>query len=113
MSAAAPTLVINRVPDDLQYLGRRRYGYRLNSKLLRAVDSDTDSSGLYYVLMDRPKHGHLENTEAKRYVRRRFTQEDLDEDRLLFIIESKTEATNDSFTFRLEDSRGNTLPNQK
>lgn len=109
----APTLVTNRMPDSLQYLGRRRYGYRLNNKLLRAVDADTGSGSLHYVLEDKPLHGHIENTVAKRFVRRRFTQRDLDEDSLLFIIDSKTTATNDSFTFRLEDSRGNSLDNQR
>lgn len=109
----APTLVTNQSPDTLQYFGRRRYGYRLNSKRLRAVDSDTDSSSLLYVMAERPRHGHIENTVAKRYVRRRFTQRDLDEDSLLFIIDPKTSATNDTFTFRVEDSRGNTLDDQR
>lgn len=109
----APTLVTNKSPDTLQYFGRRRYGYRLNSKRLRAVDSDTDSSSLLYVMSERPRHGHIENTVAKRYVRRRFTQRDLDEDSLLFIIDPKTAATNDTFTFRVEDSRGNTLDDQR
>nr|KAG5697393.1 hypothetical protein BaRGS_008819 [Batillaria attramentaria] len=109
----APTLVTNKEPFALQYFGRRRYGYRLNSKLLRAVDSDTDSGSLLYVIVKQAQHGHIENTVAKRYVRRRFTQRDLDEDSLLFIIDPKTEATNDTFTFRVEDSRGNTLDDQR
>ncbi|XP_076440206.1 LOW QUALITY PROTEIN: FRAS1-related extracellular matrix protein 1-like [Babylonia areolata] len=109
----APTLVTNKSPDTLQYFGRRRYGFRLNSKLLRVVDSDTDSGSLLYVMGERPRHGHIENTVAKRYVRRRFTQRDLDEDSLLFIIDPKTSATSDNFTFRVEDSRGNTLDDQR
>lgn len=109
----APTLVTKKVPDMLHYFGRRRYGFRLNSKLLRAVDSDTDSGSLLYVITDRPRHGHLENTIAKRFVRQRYTQRDLDEDSLVFIIDPKSEATNDSFTFRVEDSRGNNLEDQR
>ena len=90
-----------------------RFGFEMNSHVLKAVDSDTTNSQLVYVIKQRPKHGHLENSEAKRFVRRRFTQRDLDENSLQFIIDEKDRETNDSFTFRIEDSRGNVLDGQK
>ena len=90
-----------------------RYGFELNSRILKAVDSDTTNTHLVYVIELRPKHGHIENMEAKRFVRRRFTQRDLDENSLRYVIDEKDRETNDSFTFRIEDNRGNKLDGQR
>lgn len=109
----APKLVVNKSPDTLEYLGRGRYGFILSNKNLRAEDSDTDPSQLMYILMERPKHGHLENVVSKRFVRRRFTQRDLDEVALWYVVEDNDGATNDSFAFRVEDIRGNLLDRKK
>lgn len=109
----APKLITNKHPDVLEVFEDGRYGFQLNSYVLKAVDSDTMNTNLVYVIEQRPKHGRLENSQAKRYVRRRFTQRDLDENALQFIIDMKDKETNDSFTFKIEDSRGNTLGNQR
>ncbi|XP_050400427.2 FRAS1-related extracellular matrix protein 1 [Patella vulgata] len=107
-----PTMIVNKHPEFLEHFGKQKYGYKLNSKVLRAVDSDTRSSNLIYTMVKKPKHGHIQNTEAKRFVRRRFTQKDLDEDSLIYIVNKDVTSTNDSFTFRVEDNRGNELNNQ-
>ncbi|XP_045159464.2 FRAS1-related extracellular matrix protein 1-like [Mercenaria mercenaria] len=109
----APKLITNQHPEVLEVFEDGRYGFHLNNNVLKAVDSDTMNTNLVYVIEQRPKHGHLENSEAKRYVRRRFTQRDLDENALQFIIDMKDKDTNDSFTFKIEDSRGNSLNNQR
>ncbi|CAL1546388.1 unnamed protein product [Lymnaea stagnalis] len=108
----APRLVVNKSPDLLQHLGQQRYGYKLTNKMLRAVDSDSDSASLHYVMTTRPKYGHLENTLAKRYVRRKFTQKDVDDGSLVYIVDHQAEHFADSFSFRIEDVRGNMLDDQ-
>lgn len=72
----------------------------------------TLSASLFYVMTTKPKHGHLENTQAKRYVRRRFTQKDIDDGSLVYIVDDQADHYSDSFGFRVEDSRANTLDNQ-
>ena len=109
----APKLHTMVHPATLEEFDDGRYGFELNSHVLKAVDSDTTNTHLVYVIEQKPKNGHLENSEAKRYVRRRFTQRDLDENALQFIIDMKGRGTNDSFTFRIEDNRGNSLNNQR
>ncbi|XP_013072951.2 FRAS1-related extracellular matrix protein 1-like isoform X1 [Biomphalaria glabrata] len=108
----APRLVVNKSPDLLQHLGRQRYGYKLTTKMLRAVDTDSDSASLHYVMTTLPKYGHLENTQAKLYVRRRFTQKDVDDGSLVYILDHQAEHFADSFSFRIEDVRGNVLDGQ-
>ncbi|KAK3090222.1 hypothetical protein FSP39_010172 [Pinctada imbricata] len=107
----APKLLVSSHPETLEYFGRDRYGFRLNSRNLKAIDSDTSNSKLKYVMVKRPSHGHIENVATKRFVRRRFSQKDLDDNNLLYILDKRRGATNDSFKFRLIDGRGNTLDN--
>ena len=109
----APKLLVSHHPETLEYFGRNRYGFRLNSRNLKAVDSDTSNSQLKYVMVKRPQHGHIENVKTKRFVRRRFSQQDLDDNSLHYILDRKDWAVNDSFTYRLIDGRGNTLDNLK
>lgn len=109
----APRLLTLKHPESLDVFPDGRYGFELNSRVLKAVDSDTTNTHLVYVIEQRPKHGHIENMEAKRFVRRRFTQRDLDENSLRFVIDEKDRETNDSFSFRIEDNRGNSLDGQR
>lgn len=113
LSQDAPQLQVNRPPENLELFGKDRYGFKLSSEYLKSFDSDTDNSHLMYIITKRPEHGHIENTAAKRYVHRKFRQKDLDDNTLLYIINPKSDAVNDSFSFRLEDFNGNTLDGQK
>ncbi|KAK3579867.1 hypothetical protein CHS0354_025772 [Potamilus streckersoni] len=109
----APKLLVLKKPDFIEAFSENRYGFRLNSRVLKAVDSDTENSQLVFLISQRPRHGNIENSISQRYVRRRFTQRDLDENSLQYIISSREDATNDSFTFRVEDSRGNSIDEQR
>lgn len=109
----APKLLVKEHPKSLEAFGKGRYGFILTRKNLQAVDGDTESSHLRYVMTEKPKHGHIENIAAKMYVRRSFSQKDLDDRSLLYIMDKKSPGTNDSFSFRIEDGRGNSLDNQR
>jgi len=108
-----PKLITLEEPNVLETFEDGRYGFQVNSNVLKAVDSDTMNTNLVYILEQRPRHGHLENRAAKRYVRDRFTQYDLDENALQFVIDTNSRETNDSFSFRIQDARGNVLEDQK
>lgn len=108
-----PRLITLSHPDEIKLFEGDRYGFELNSNVLRAVDSDTMNTNLVYVINQKPKHGHLENSVAKRFIRKSFTQHDLDENVLRYIIDTNDKETNDSFTFWVEDGRGNKLEEQR
>lgn len=105
----APKLIVNSPPDTLEYFGQSKYGFRLSSRNLKAVDSDTDNSRLMYIIVKRPMFGHIQNVATKRFVRRRFTQKDLDENSLMYILSENKGISKDHFIFRIMDSRGNSL----
>ncbi|XP_052685461.1 FRAS1-related extracellular matrix protein 1-like isoform X2 [Crassostrea angulata] len=109
----APKLLTLKQPDTLEYFGNDRYGFRLTNRNLKAIDSDSTSSQLTYNVIKRPQFGHIENVKTKRYVRRRFTQKDLDDSSLHYILNPRKSQTNDSFTFSVSDNRGNVLDNQR
>lgn len=108
-----PRLITLNHPDTLQLFDGGRHGFELNSNVLKAVDSDTMNTNLVYVIKQKPKNGHLENSVAKRFIRKSFTQRDLDENVLQYIVDPNNRETNDSFSFTVEDSRGNKLENQR
>ena len=67
-----------------------------------------------YIVVKRPRYGHIQNVATKRFVRRRFTQKDLDDNSLLYILNDNKETNvNDNFIFRILDSRGNSLEEVK
>lgn len=106
----APKLIVNSPPETLEHFGQNQYGFRLSSRNLKAVDSDTDNSRLMYIIVKRPVFGHIQNVATKRFVRRRFTQKDIDDNSLLYILNNENESNlRDHFIFRIMDSRGNSL----
>ena len=62
----APKLLTMAHPEMLEKFEDGRYGFELNSRVLKAVDSDTTNNNLVYVIEQRPRNGHIENSEAKR-----------------------------------------------
>ena len=108
-----PSLDVNRVPDSLESLGGGRYGYVLNERWLKASHAEVGPDDLLYTLIDRPRNGYLEHTVRQRVIRRRFTQRDVEDRKVVYVLNDKTQATNDSFTFRLQDRHSNTLDNQR
>ena len=85
----------------------------LSERWLRATHPDVEPDDLLYTIIDRPRNGYLEHTVRQRVIRRRFTQRDVDNRKVVYVINDKTQATNDSFTFRLQDRHSNTLDNQR
>ena len=108
-----PRLITLSHPDTLEVFEDGRHGFQLNNNVLKAVDSDTMNTNLVYVIKQKPRHGHLENSLAKRFIRKSFTQHDLDENALQYVVDTDNKETNDSFSFWVEDSRGNKLDNQR
>lgn len=108
-----PRLDVNRVPDSLESLGSGRYGYVLNEGWLKATHPEVGPDDLLYTIVDRPRHGYLEHTVRQRVIRRRFTQRDVEDRKVVYVLNDKTQATNDSFTFRVQDRHSNTLDSQR
>ena len=49
----------------------------------------------------------------RRQVKRKFTQKDVDDGRIAYVLDEGTRATNDSFSFRVVDRNHNAIDDQK
>ena len=113
LSKEPPSLVINQKPDMLQSLGNGNYGFILSNKHLMATHPLGDNPKIVYTLLVKPQFGYLENLETGRIVKKRFRQRDLDESRIAYVLDGASYSSNDSFTFRVQDVKRNTLDNQR
>jgi len=106
-----PTVVRVRTPERLVPLGSGRFGFLLTSSALKATHPLFDSRDVLYQLRSRPLHGYLEHLGSRRPIRRKFSQKDVDDGKIAFVLNEDTRATNDSFTFRVLDLNRNYVDN--
>ena len=80
---------------------------------LKAEHPLSEAVDLIYSIDVKPVHGYLEHMGTRRPIKKRFSQKDLDDARIAFVLENNVDVTNDSFTFRVYDRNRNTLDNQR
>uniref|UniRef100_A0A3P8UIS6 Fras1 related extracellular matrix 1b n=1 Tax=Cynoglossus semilaevis TaxID=244447 RepID=A0A3P8UIS6_CYNSE len=100
-----PSLTTRRSPSTVVDLGGGRYGIFITNKHLQASDPDSPTEELDFSISRPPYFGHLENTVT----RGRFTQRDVDQRAVVFVLPADMEVTADSFEFLLTDPAGNTM----
>uniref|UniRef100_A0A671VMF0 Fras1 related extracellular matrix 1b n=1 Tax=Sparus aurata TaxID=8175 RepID=A0A671VMF0_SPAAU len=103
-----PSLSTRRSPSSVVDLGGGRFGIFITSKHLQASDPDSPTEELEFSITRAPYFGYLENVLTGAYIRGRFTQRDVDQRAVLFVLPADVEVTADSFQFRLVDPAGNT-----
>ena len=107
-----PTIVRVQTPQHVVPLGTDRSGFILSSHDLKATHPLFDSRDVVYQLRTRPRHGYLEHLRSRRPIRRKFSQKDVDDKKIAFVLnEQTTTVTNDSFTFRVVDLNRNYVDN--
>ncbi|XP_065812340.1 LOW QUALITY PROTEIN: FRAS1-related extracellular matrix protein 1b [Labrus bergylta] len=102
-----PSLTTRRSPSTVVDLGGGRYGVFITSKHLQASDPDSPAEELEFSITRPPHFGYLENAVTGAYIKGRFTQRDVDQRAVVFILPVDMEVTADSFEFRLIDPAGN------
>ncbi|XP_052791092.1 extracellular matrix organizing protein FRAS1-like isoform X2 [Mya arenaria] len=85
-------------------------GNIITSHELRAVDEDTPATRLEFVVRKAPDLGRLELTTHPGVDVASFTQEDIDNSLIRYVLTKPGQAYEDSFTFDLYDSRPNRVP---
>ncbi|XP_062590289.1 extracellular matrix protein 3-like [Saccostrea cucullata] len=107
-----PSVSINKRITSLGYLPNGRTGVKLTSKVLRAEDRDSTDDNLTFLLTVLPQHGHLVNTRKGIGAINSWTQEDINGGLMFYVLNPSSNATADTFFFKLRDKGGNVLPNQ-
>ncbi|KAL2089664.1 hypothetical protein ACEWY4_014352 [Coilia grayii] len=104
-----PSLVFKGTPSTVDTQQEGQHVIYITSKELQVSDPDSPLQELEFTIIRPPHFGHLENAHTGGYIKGRFTQKDLDQKAIRYVIPADMDVTADSFEFRVTDPAGNTM----
>jgi len=106
--------VRNLAPGRLQSVGAGKYGFTIGRDQLMATHSQSGGQpdDITFIIREGPSRGHLENMETGRLVRRKFSQKDVNDGKIVYVIGDRPTSMSDSFVFRVQDEHHNSLADQ-
>ncbi|XP_053105510.1 FRAS1-related extracellular matrix protein 1-like isoform X2 [Hemicordylus capensis] len=106
---AAPKLFLKASPTTIQNLKDGRFAIPITVRNLKVTDADSREEDIIFSVQRHPFFGYLENTKAGNFLQNSFTQDDLNQHHIRYIINPFMEITSDSFEFQVSDTAGNTI----
>ncbi|CAN9500847.1 unnamed protein product [Ophioblennius macclurei] len=106
----APSVSVLSAPSVVRQLAGGRHGILVTTQHLKASDPDSPTHLLEFLVHAAPQHGYLQNTATGSYISTRFTQRDVDQRNVMFVLADDVAVTTDSFTFCVVDPGGNSSP---
>uniref|UniRef100_A0A8C9VAQ1 Fras1 related extracellular matrix 3 n=1 Tax=Scleropages formosus TaxID=113540 RepID=A0A8C9VAQ1_SCLFO len=107
-----PQIVVNKAAPSLRVLHTGHLGFLITSKALKSEDRDSPHKVLKYSIDEAPQHGFIINTALGNDSIRTFTQADIDDMKICYVLLDGDNATSDIFYFTVEDNGGNKLKPQ-
>ncbi|KAL7847343.1 hypothetical protein SRHO_G00223230 [Serrasalmus rhombeus] len=102
-----PQIVVNKGVSTLKVLPSGHLGHTISSKVLKAEDRDSSPQTLFLQITAQPEHGYLINLDKGNNSISTFTQADIDDLKICYVLKDKENATSDIFHFSVEDSAQN------
>ncbi|XP_035282659.1 FRAS1-related extracellular matrix protein 3 [Anguilla anguilla] len=107
-----PQIVVNKAAPTLKVLHTGHLGFLITSKVLKSEDRDSPHKVLKYAVSEPPLHGFIINTALGNDSITTFTQADIDEMKICYVLLDGDNATSDIFYFTVQDNGGNKLKPQ-
>ncbi|XP_012499273.1 PREDICTED: FRAS1-related extracellular matrix protein 2 [Propithecus coquereli] len=109
---SAPQIAVNKGASTLRTLVTGHLGFMITSKILKVEDRDSLHFSLRFIVTEAPRHGYLLNLGRGNHSITQFTQADIDDMKICYVLREGANATSDMFHFAVEDGGGNKLTNQ-
>ncbi|KAM9846954.1 FRAS1-related extracellular matrix protein 2-like [Aulostomus maculatus] len=113
MDNGVPQILVNKGAPTLKILATGHLGFPISYKHLRAEDRDSSSASLVFHITAQPKHGYMVNLNQGNNSIDTFSQADIDDLNICYVLRSEENATSDLFHFSVEDNGGNKLKGQQ
>uniref|UniRef100_A0A8C0L9X7 FRAS1-related extracellular matrix protein 2 n=1 Tax=Canis lupus dingo TaxID=286419 RepID=A0A8C0L9X7_CANLU len=107
-----PQIAVNKGASTLRPLATGHLGFMITSKVLKAEDRDSLRFSLRFIVTGAPQHGYLLNLDRGNHSVTQFTQGDIDDMKICYVLKEGANATSDVFHFTVEDGGGNKLTKQ-
>ncbi|XP_076151609.1 FRAS1-related extracellular matrix protein 3 [Alosa pseudoharengus] len=107
-----PQIVVNKAAPTLRALHTGHLGFLITSKALKAEDRDSPRKLLRFSVAEPPQHGFIINTALGNDSIKTFSQADIDDMKICYVLLDGSNATSDIFYFTVEDNGGNKLKPQ-
>ncbi|XP_041088546.1 FRAS1-related extracellular matrix protein 2-like [Polyodon spathula] len=99
-----PQIIVNKGAPTLRILTTGHLGFMITSKALKAEDKDSTQISLKFKITVGPEHGYLINMGKGNDSITEFSQADIDDMKICFVLREGDNATSDIFYFTIEDS---------
>ncbi|XP_008575110.1 PREDICTED: FRAS1-related extracellular matrix protein 2 [Galeopterus variegatus] len=109
---SVPQIAVNKGASMLRTLATGHLGFMITSKILKVEDRDSLHFSLKFIVTEAPQHGYLLNLGKGNHSITQFTQADIDDMKICYVLREGANATSDIFHFAVEDGGGNKLTNQ-
>ncbi|MFT7803878.1 FRAS1-related extracellular matrix protein 2-like [Arapaima gigas] len=107
-----PQVIVNKGGPTLRILTTGQLGFMITSKVLKAEDQDSSQVPVMFKVTLGPEHGYLINLGKENTTITMFTQADIDDLKICYVLRHGDSATSDIFYFSIQDSGGNELKDQ-
>lgn len=107
-----PQIVVNKAAASLRVLQTGHIGFLITGKFLRSEDRDSNQKVLKYIISEAPQQGSLINTALGNDSIKSFSQADINDMKICYVLRDGSNATSDIFYFTVQDQGGNKLKPQ-
>ncbi|XP_028838984.1 FRAS1-related extracellular matrix protein 2a [Denticeps clupeoides] len=108
-----PQVTVNKGASTLKTLPNGHLGAPITRQVLKAEDSDSPAASLLFRVTGDAEHGRLVSLARGDESVSTFTQADIDDLKIFYVLRDGGNSTNDQFYFTVEDNGGNKAKQQQ
>ncbi|KAM8984627.1 FRAS1-related extracellular matrix protein 1 [Ara ararauna] len=109
----APKIIHLHCSSDVELLKNGNYGIYITARSLKASDPNTEDDKIIFKILQGPRYGYLENITTGGFIQESFSQKDLNNKIIVYVISPLWEVNADNLEFQVTDASGNSAVPQR